>query len=193
MTPKVQITAGERQLQRILAVIRSEALSVRDIAGKVHLSESAVLRHVAALRAAKRAYVAGFRPSAGNTKPTKLVRAGHRPDAVYRVKSRKRPCRKDAHRKRMRELLALPQTSEALAARMGLSITRTRTFIAELRAAKIACIVDWQLPPTKGSQAPVYALGSGPDKPRQRRMPRVLVSRRPSISAWAAGFGVGAP
>lgn len=191
---------AERQIARILALVEHEALSAAEISARMFLSVTSVIRFVNRLLAEKprerRLYIAGWRDGVPINRPARLFRAGRQPDARYvPMAERKGPHRLHAQGERRRaevlELLAMPQTTQQLSVRMGVSDSRVKAYIREHRAAGRIHIKAWLLPVYRGSQSAVYALGSQPDKPRVRDARRKARAARPSAFAPAIGALMG--
>jgi len=183
---------AERQIARILALVEHEALSAAEISARMFLSVTSVIRFVNRLLAeplrARRLYIAGWRDGVPINRPARLFRAGRQPDVRYvPMAERKGPHRLYAQGERRRaevlELLAMPQTTQQLSVRMGVSDSRVKAYIREHRAAGRIHIKAWVLPVYRGSQAPVYALGNLPDKPRVRGSREQ--AQKPKRSAFA--------
>lgn len=180
---------GERQIGRILALIANEALSGAEISARLYMCKTSVTRFLAILLKEKRRrlHIADWR-EADIGKPTRLFRAGSEKDAPYtpkrnRRKQDQRIIEADRRRAEVLTLLAMPQTSRQLAARMRISTSTVMAYIREHREAGRVHIKGWVLPAEQGSQSPVYALGNAPDKPRTRGSRR-RVPRKP-MAAWA--------
>ncbi len=187
---------AERQIARILALLEHEPLSTIEIAARLHMSVTSVGRFVARLLAEKprcrRRHIAGWRHGAVPTRPVKILRAGQHLDVRYvrRGEGRgKGALRDEADRKRAEvlALLAMPQTTNQLAARTGILPHLLRCYLREHRAAGRIHIKAWVLPPGQGSQAPVYALGDLPDKQRVRGAARPVSPARRAAFASAVG------
>lgn len=166
---------AERQIARILALVEHEALTAAEISARMFLSVTSVIRFVNRLLAekprARRLYIAGWRDGVPINRPARLFRAGRQPDVRYvPMAERKGPHRLHAQGERRRaevlELLAMPQTTQQLSVRMGVSDSRVKAYIREHRAAGRIHIKAWVLPVYRGSQSAVYALGKQPDKQR---------------------------
>jgi len=180
---------AERQIARILALVEHEALSAAEISARMFLSVTSVIRFVNRLLAeplrARRLYIAGWRDGVPINRPARLFRAGRQPDARYvPMAERKGPHRLyaqgDRRRAEVLTLLAMPQTTLQLSMRMGVSDSRVKAYIREHRAAGRIHIKAWMLPQGRGSQSAVYALGAGPDKPRERDARRREGRAKPS-------------
>lgn len=191
---------AERQIARILALVEHEALSAAEISARMFLSVTSVIRFVNRLLAEKprerRLYIAGWRDGVPINRPARLFRAGRQPDVRYvPMAERKGPHRLHAQGERRRaevlELLAMPQTTQQLSVRMGVSDSRVKAYIREHRAAGRIHIKAWVLPVYRGSQSAVYALGNQPDKPRVRDARRKSRAARPSAFAPAIGALMG--
>jgi len=190
-----QTKIGERQIGRMLALLeQSGPLSVIEMAARLHMSESSVRRFTNQLIAEKpcRLFVKAWRDNP-KQKPIALYCAGAGKDTKYiPVRQRNRSKgwiieQADARRADALALLAMPQTSSQLAARMGISVTHTTAILRQHREAGLVYIKAWQLPAHKGSQSPVYALGNLPDKPRARRARQIAMyarSRKPAAN-WS--------
>jgi len=187
---------AERQIARILALLEHEPLSIIEIAARLHMSVTSAGRFVARLLAEKprsrRLYIAGWRHGAVPTRPVKILRAGQHLDVRYVRRADRKgrgALRDEADRKRAEvlALLAMPQTTDQLAARTGISPRLVREYLREHRAAGRVYIKAWMLPPEKGSQAPVYALGDLPDRPRVSGAVRPASPARRSAFASAVG------
>jgi predicted ArsR family transcriptional regulator len=187
---------AERQIARILALLEHEPLSIIEIAARLHMSVTSVGRFVARLLAEKprsrRLHIAGWRHGAVPTRPVKVLRAGQHLDVRYVRRGEgggKGALRDEADRKRAEvlALLAMPQTTNQLAARTGIQPRLVREYLREHRAAGRVYIKAWLLPSGKGSQAPVYALGDLPDKQRSRGAVRPVSPARRSVFASAVG------
>jgi len=187
---------AERQIARILALLEHEPLSIIEIAARLHMSVTSVGRFVARLLAEKprsrRLHIAGWRHGAVPTRPVKILRAGQHLDVRYVRRGEgkgKGALRDEADRKRAEvlALLAMPQTTDQLAARTGIQPRLVREYLREHRAAGRVYIKAWMLPSGKGSQAPVYALGDLPDKQRSRGAVRPVSPARRSVFASAVG------
>lgn len=185
---------AERQIARILALVEHEALSAAEISARMFLSVTSVIRFVNRLLAeplrARRLYIAGWRDGVPINRPARLFRAGRQPDARYvPMAERKGPHRLHAQGERRRaevlEFLAMPQTTQQLSVRMGVSDSRVKAYIREHRAAGRIHIKAWILPLDRGSQAPVYGLGSQPDRPRVRGAREQAQKLKPSAFAPA--------
>lgn len=172
-----QHRVAERQIGRILALVEHEALSAIEISERLYMSVTSVGRFIARLLAepprARRLYVAAWRDGVPINRPTRLLRAGRKPDVRYiPMVERKGPHRLYAQGERRRAevltLLAMPQTTQQLSVRMGLSESRIKAYIREHRAAGRIHIKAWVLPMGRGSQSAVYAIGNQPDKQRVR-------------------------
>ncbi|WP_273035990.1 hypothetical protein [Massilia timonae] len=168
---------AERQIARILALVENEALSATEISARLFLNVTSVGRFIARLLAeparARRLHVAGWRDGVPINRPTRLLRAGRQPDVSYVPIAKRKgrnPLHVEADRKRAEvlKLLEMPQTSYQLADRVGLSPHRINDILRAYRADGRVHIKAWILPLDRGSQAPVYALGNLPDKPRVR-------------------------
>ena len=191
---------AERQIARILALVEHEALSATEISARLFLSVTSVGRFIVRLLAepadARRLYIAGWRDGVPINRPTRLLRAGCQPDVEY-VPMAKRKGRNRLHveadRKRAEilALLAMPQTSQQLADRVGLTPNRVNDILRQYRAAGQVHIKAWVLPVYRGSQSAVYALGNLPDKPRVRDARRKSRTARPSAFAPAIGALMG--
>lgn len=130
----------DRQIARILEAVAAKPMTTNDLAKLLHLHQSQVCRYLDDLRngAPRRVYVSGFQPVAPNLKPPRLFSAGDKKDAVFPRKSKKKPDRVEARKRQILGLLALPQTAEQLAARLGITSNRTRVYLAMLRSRKTA-------------------------------------------------------
>ena len=168
---------AERQIARILKLIENEALSATEISARLFLSVTSVGRFIARLLdeppRRRRLHIAGWRDGVPINRPTRLLRAGRQPDVEYVPMAKRKgrnPLHVEAERKRAEvlELLAMPQTSAQLAARIGTSPNRINDMLRQHRAAGLIHIKAWVLPAGQGSQSAVYALGNLPDKPRVR-------------------------
>ena len=184
-----QTKMAARQIRRILALLDTESLSGTEIAARLHMSVTSVSRFIDRLlnESPRRLRIAAWRDGSRN-KPVRIYGAGSAADARYVPKGdRKGPdprlVEADRRRAEVLTLLAMPQTSHQLAARMGMSINRITAILREHREAGRVHIKAWILPPAKGSQSPVYALGSAPDKPRTRRSREQAPTTQPT--AWA--------
>ncbi|WP_137171419.1 hypothetical protein [Massilia sp. HP4] len=191
---------AERQIARILALVEHEALSAIEISARLFLSVTSVGRFVARLLAeplrARRLYIAGWRDGVPINRPTRLLRAGCQRDVEYVPMAKRKgrnPLHVEADRKRAEilELLVMPQTSQQLAARVGLTPNRVNDILRQYRAAGQVHIKAWMLPVYRGSQSAVYALGNLPDKPRVRDARRKSRTARPSAFAPAIGALMG--
>ena len=187
---------AERQIARILALLEHEPLSIIEIAARLHMSVTSAGRFVARLLAEKprsrRLHIAGWRHGAVPTRPVKILRAGQHQDVRYVRRADRKgkgALRDEADRKRAEvlALLAMPQTTDQLAARTGIQPRLVREYLREHRAAGRVYIKAWLSPPEKGSQAPVYALGDLPDKQRSRGAVRHASPARRSVFASAVG------
>lgn len=187
---------AERQIARILALLQREALSTTEIAARLYMSVTSVNRFVACLLAEKprsrRLHISGWRDGDVPTRPIRILRAGQQPDVRYVRRADRKgkgALRDEADRKRAEvlALLAMPQTTDQLAARTGISPRLVREYLREHRAAGRVYIKAWLLPPEKGSQAPVYALGDLPDRPRVSGAVRPASPARRSAFASAVG------
>jgi hypothetical protein len=187
---------AERQIARILALVEHEALSAIEIAARLHMSITSAGRFVARLLAEKprsrRLYIADWRHGASPTRPVRILRAGRQPDVRYvPMVERKGPhrLRAEADRKRAEvlALLAMPQTTQQLSVRMGVSESRIKAYIREHRAAGRIHIKAWVLPVYRGSQSAVYALGNQPDKQRVRGARDQARKIKPSAFGLAMG------
>lgn len=187
---------AERQIVRILALLEREALSIPEIAARLYMSVTSAGRFVARLLAEKprsrRLYIAHWRAGDRPNHPIRILRAGQQPDVRYVRRAGRKgkgALRDEADRKRavVLALLAMPQTTDQLAARAGIRPGLAREYLREHRAAGRVYIKAWLLPPGKGSQAPVYALGDLPDKQRSRGAVRPASPVRRSAFASAVG------
>lgn len=161
----------EYQQGRILAAIASEPLTAQQLADRLHLSRDMILRHLAMLMAEvpRRLHVAGFETTIA--RPAPKYGPGDLPDAVYvptRAPTRQNEVDEQTERAAA-ELKACPMTTSQLADKLGLSVSRTRFYVATLRADGKAYIKAWNAPPCGGDLAPVYGLGNRPDKPKARK------------------------
>lgn len=187
---------AERQIARILALIEHEALSATEISARLFLSVTSVIRFVNRLLAepacARRLYIAGWRDGVPINRPTRLLRAGRQPDVEYVPIAKRKgrnPLHVEADRKRAEilTLLAMPQTSQQLAARVGLTPNRVNDILRQYRAAGQVHIKAWVLPVYRGSQSAVYALGNLPDRQRVRGAREQV--RKPTLSAFGPAIG----
>lgn len=184
----------ERQIARILALLAVEALSATEISPRLHMCITSVNRHINRLleESPRRLCISAWRDGLHN-KPVRIYCAGSCKDVRYVPRRERNPrdwrmVEADRKRAEVLALLAMPQTSQQLAGRMGVSISRVMGIIREHRAAGRVHIKAWVLPPAKGSQSPVYALGNAPDKVRARRSRERTPERR--TAAWAPLVGV---
>lgn len=189
---------GEYKIARMLKAIEGQALTNLEIAARLHMGIDSVRRYIVKLLDEKprRLHVVGF-DEASRERPLARYLAGPGKDAVYVRAHKRRPrCwrRVEADRKRAEvlRLLALPQTSDQIAARMGISISRTTALIQEHREATPprVFIKAWVPPDHKGAHMPVYAAGNEPDAPRKRInrvKEQIAAARRPPPRA-AAGM-----
>jgi len=163
---------GDRQKQKILALVAVSPMSARDLAGKVHLTLGGVLIHTKQMMAEtpRRIRIAEYRLQ-GQGKPAPLYGPGDGPDAVY--EARRKPKLPDRVETRMGQLVEVLEqgacTAEQAALKMNLSIARAREYIRRLRAMRWAYIADWIAPEGRGDLAPSYALGIRPDKPKPQQ------------------------
>lgn len=163
---------GDRQKQKILALVGAQPMSAKDLAGKVHLTLSGVLIHTKQMMAEtpRRLRIAGY-VLGGPGKPTPLYGPGGEPDAVYEAK--RKPKQPDRIETRMGQLVEVLQegefTVEQLALRMHLSLSRVREYVRRLRDMRWAYISSWIAPDGRGDLAPAYALGIRADKPKPRK------------------------
>lgn len=170
---------AERQTARILKAITTEALTNQQLAARLHMSIDSTRRFLHDLMDEKprRLHISKY-VNASNRKALACYIAGAGKDAKY-VPVRKRPAndprRAAADRKRAEvlRLLALPQTSDQLAARTGISGSYVDMLLREHRQAtpKRVYIKAWLPPLVRGSHTPVYAAGDKPDAPRVRMAP----------------------
>lgn len=187
---------AERQISRILALLEHDALSAIEISARLFLSVTSVIRFVNRLLAeparTRRLYIAGWRDGVPVNRPARLFRAGRQPNARYvPMAERKGPHRLYAQGERRRAevltLLAMPQTTQQLSVRMGVSDSRVKAYIREHRAAGRIHIKAWVLPVYRGSQSAVYALGNLPDKQRVRGARDRTRKTKPSAFGLAMG------
>lgn len=187
---------AERQIARILALVEHEALSATEISARLYLSVTSVGRFIARLLEekprARRLYIAGWRDGEPINRPTRILRAGCQPDVPYVPIAKRKgrnPLHVEADRKRAEilALLAMPQTSQQLAARVGLTPNRVNDILRQYRAAGQVHIKAWVLPVHRGSQSAVYALGNLPDKPRVRGARDQARKIKPSAFGLAMG------
>lgn len=185
-----------RQKNRIVSAL-AEPMNWAQLCDKLYMSETSVRRFLKKLLAEepRRIYISDW--VEGPNKPTPVYKAGAGGDKPYVIKRERRtvdPRIVEAQRIRAEvlELLTLPQTVDQIAARLDLSRNRVVDIMREHKDAGRIYIKGWLLPVWRGSQAPVYALGNLPDKPRERRTRQKLTYRcnRPAKSAWASSLGL---
>lgn len=162
----------DRQVGRVLAVLRESPLTVPELAAALFIGTHSAGNYVRMLYAQKRIYIAGWQPREGN-KPARMYSVGNHKDVHFTTKREPKPdTRVEDAKNRVLDLLALPQTVHQLSERAHLSLSRTRDLVRMLRSEKRVYVMAWRQPKIKGSQAPVYAVGNQPDCVRLRRATR---------------------
>lgn len=176
----------DRQVQRIIATLRQSPLTVPQLAEALFVSQHTAGNYIRRLYAAKRVYVSGWQPTEAN-KPTRIYSVGNLKDVEY-ITKRHRKCDTRAKDKMdiLLGMLALPQTVKQLAFRSGVSLSRTRVLVADLKKDGKVYIKAWNQPQIKGSQAPVYEAGNKPDCVRLRRA--IKKSRKKPVKANVLAF-----
>lgn len=167
---------GQRNEDRVTALLVDAQLSNQQIADALHMSRDSAIIYTKRLRACtpKRIYLSGWL-HAPKGKPAPLFTAGDLPDVEYLAsRKRKLPNRVEVQIARIKTALAEPKTANQLAVAISRCISRTHKYLQMLRADKLVYIMDHAAPDGRGDQAPIYALGSLPDavKHRQTRSER---------------------
>lgn len=159
----------DRQIDKIIKILGTTPMTVPQLAGALFVSDHSAGYYIRLLHKLSRVHISGWLPTEAN-KPTRIYSAGFHEDVKY-VSKRKKSVDTRVHdsKAKLLELLALPQTVKQLAERSGISTSRTRDFVAELKKEGRVYIKAWILPDAKGSQAPMYAVGNEPDAVRIRR------------------------
>lgn len=180
-----EATRGARQESRILAALTSGPMTTRQIAESLHLSISNTSIYLARLRK-DRIYIAGFiLPPKGREAP--LFALGQLPDVVYPHIGGRKPKRSvpryEAQAARAVAAMSVkPMTAAQLGAALSLTTSGAREYIRALHQStpKQAYIKDWQHPGKRGDWAPIYALGSHPDKqkPKPTRADRYAADKK---------------
>lgn len=182
-----------RQMARIVKALAAGPMTTRELAALLHLDQCTVARYVRLMldEQPRRLHVSGRQDLGPRLKPPRLFALGDLPDVDYVPKRQRRtpPDLAARQRKRLLSLLALPQTSYQLGARMNLTPNRVRFYLLELQRSEPKQVY------VSGSvgQARVYALGDLPNVPmgRASRRPK---TKAPARGAWATAlFTQGAP
>lgn len=154
----------ERRTESIMAVLRKQRLTIKELASAMYMSEDTAREHINRMHAEGLLYVVGFQP-VERQKPAKIYAAGNRPDAIYIAKKKPpKPNRREAWKAQVLEALALPGTTKQIAERLGMSYAYARAHIYALKNEGKIHITAWVLPQDTGTKAAVYKTGYGQDR-----------------------------
>lgn len=154
----------ERRTESILAVLRKQRLTAKELAAELYMSEDTACEHINRMRSEGLLYVVGFKP-VDRQKPAKIYAAGNRPDAIHVTKKKPpKPNRREAWKAQVLEILALPSTTKQIAERLGISYAYARSHIYSLKYERKIHITAWVLPADTGTKAAVYKVGAGDDR-----------------------------
>lgn len=186
----------ERRTESILAVLRKQRLTIKELASQLYMSEDTARAHINRMYSAGMLYVVGYQP-VERQKPAKIYSAGKRPDAIHIPKNKPpKPNRREVWKAQVLEALALPGTTKQVAERLGLSYAYARAHIYSLKSECKIHITAWVLPADTGTKAAVYKAGVGQD--REFVPKRYLARMEPSVmphvpSAFALLFAQPSP
>lgn len=154
----------ERRTESILAVLRKQRLTIKELAAEMYMSEDTAREHINRMHGQGLLYVVGFQP-VERQKPAKVYAAGNRPDAIHIPKKKPpKPNRREVWKAQVLEALALPGTTKQIAERLGLSYAYARAHIYSLKSERKIHITAWVLPADTGTKAAVYKAGYGQDR-----------------------------
>lgn len=169
---------GEAQEERILAAVADEALSMAEIARELDMHMESVRVYIHRLRSGciKHLHIACYEPNLSG-RPTPYFRYGNKPDAVFQVKTVRKPKQPDRVAAKLQQaelLLAEPMTSGELGIALNIGVSRARMYIKELREDGKVFIKGWRHPGGRGDLAPLYMAGKRKDaiKPQESRSAR---------------------
>lgn len=180
----------ERQIARVLGVLKGDRLTAKQIAAKLHMSIACTSTYIRMLRDEPRQIRAcDYLRSGGRA--SCVFELGADPDAVFtRARKPVPPSRGEVQRKRMLKELAQPKSVQMLVARLNLTDSRVRFYLRELRDEGKVFLIHWQR--TCANPTPFYARGAGPDAPQPTRLSIAEYKQRARQrkTAWAAALGV---
>lgn len=154
----------ERRTESIMAVLRKQRLTIKELASAMYMSEDTAREHINRMHSEGLLYVVGFQP-VERQKPAKVYSAGNRPDAIHVPKKKPaKPNRREVWKAKVMESLALPSTTKQVAERLGISYAYARAHIYSLKHERKIHITAWVLPADTGTKAAVYKLGAGNDR-----------------------------
>lgn len=171
---------GERQENRILALLEDGPMSAFDLCAKLHLSKFQTHTYLNRLMAEpnKRVYISGF--TSEHSQPRMLYELGNKKNVNIVMVQKQRVV--DGLR-----YLDQPTSSLDLAKHIKMHEGSTKRYVYQLRKAKRIYIADWGWIGT--SPVPLYMAGRSDDAPKITKRPEAPAKKQYSApSPFAALF-----
>lgn len=186
----------ERQIARLIDVLKKGPMSGKQVSAKLHLSYQATMAYLQMIREEpRRARICGYILETGTNggRSSALFELGTDPDVPYQ--SMRRAVRPST-RANIMALLETPHSTQQLMLKLG--ITQSAVSLSMRSIKDEFFIHHWQRSP--GNPIPFYQAGKEPDAPRpvalkseqrkQRAAKRKSAWVAPLNTSWAAALGV---